>query len=166
MIRLLRWGPRNGPQTPNARRASAKPRRASIILAGVGAPKWPPNPQRSSRLGEAAARLDHPRRCGGPEMAPKPPPPPRLREPAARLDHPRRCGGPEMARPFDWGPRNGPQTPHARRAPGNPGRASMSPALVATRERMAGLDVGPNARRALETRGEPRCPPAPRAPRV
>src|SRR5438876_1040372 len=82
MIRLLTWGPRNGLQTPNARRASAKPRRASIIVAGVG-PRNGPHPQRSSRLGEAAARLDHRRRCGapqwplhltgGPEMAPTPP---------------------------------------------------------------------------------------------
>src|SRR5438309_3828143 len=129
MIRLLRWGPRNGPQTPNARRASAKPRRASIRVARVEAPKWPPNPQRPSRLGEAAARLDHRRRCGSPEMT----------------------------RPFDWGPRNGPQTPtlvaprETRGAPryrprssqpGNAWRASMSPPMLVTPwKRVANLDV-------------------------
>src|SRR5882672_8088458 len=43
MIRLLRWGPRNGPQTPNARRAPAEPSRASIIVAGAGRPG--PGPQ-------------------------------------------------------------------------------------------------------------------------
>src|SRR5882724_9645762 len=140
MIRLLTWGPRNGPQTPNARRASAKPRRASIIVAGVGAPTWPPDPQRSSRLGEAAARLDHRRRCGGPETAPRPP---TLVAPRRK---PRRASiivagvGPRNGPSFDWGPRNGPQTPNARRAPGNPARASIksSPnlAIAATLQRL------------------------------
>src|SRR5207244_5393819 len=31
-VRLLRWGPRNGPQTPNARRAPATPWRSSSPL--------------------------------------------------------------------------------------------------------------------------------------
>src|SRR5947208_3024757 len=39
----FRWGPRHGPHTPLfARRAPAEPRRASIIVAGDGAPTWPP----------------------------------------------------------------------------------------------------------------------------
>src|SRR5206468_8233393 len=29
--------------------------------------------------------------------------------------------------PLTWGPRNGPHTPSVRRAPGNPGRASIPP---------------------------------------
>ena len=53
MIRLLTWGPRNGPQTPNARHAPAQPRRASITVADAGAPIWPPHPQRSARPGGA-----------------------------------------------------------------------------------------------------------------
>jgi hypothetical protein len=35
----------------------------------MGAPTWPPSPQRSGRPGQAVTPLDH----GGPDMAPKPP---------------------------------------------------------------------------------------------
>src|SRR5215510_4349545 len=48
------WGPRHGPQAPNIRHAPAKPWRASNSM---GAPTWPPSPQRSARPGKAAARL-------------------------------------------------------------------------------------------------------------
>src|SRR5204862_5675044 len=72
MAPQLKWGaPRWPPKPPNARRAPAKPCRASIIVIGdggprngppteMGGPKWPPQtPQRSSRPGEAVPRLDH-----------------------------------------------------------------------------------------------------------
>src|SRR5438477_93445 len=40
-----KWGaPGRPPTPPTARRAPAQPRRASIIVIGDGAPKWPPKP--------------------------------------------------------------------------------------------------------------------------
>src|SRR5262245_19371135 len=50
-----REGARDGLQTLNARRAPAEPWRSSNTRRG---PRWPPNPQRSSRLGGAAALLE------------------------------------------------------------------------------------------------------------
>src|SRR5947207_1404925 len=115
MIRLLTWGPRNGPQTPNARRASAKPRRASIIVAGVGPRNGPhtPNARRASAKPRRASII-----VAG-------------------------VGAPQWPLHLT-GPRNGPQTPDARRAPGNPWRASMSrSAPRAPRKLMARFDVAP-----------------------
>src|SRR5213083_2296421 len=64
-----RTRPRNGPQTPNARKRRGK----AVALLGIAhaAPKWPPNPQRSEapRQNRGAPRD----RARGPEMAPKPP---------------------------------------------------------------------------------------------
>src|SRR5207253_5083584 len=109
----------------------------------LGAPRWPPNPPSlvapPAEPGRASIQM------GGPDMAPKPPSlvaarrsraaprsqsqvlgaptwPPnahRSSRPGGagpRLGHSRRC----------WGPRDGPQTPIARRAPAEPGRASVT----------------------------------------
>src|SRR5918994_592384 len=43
------------------------------ISSPMGAPKWPPYPQRSSRPGGAVALLVNLLGLGGPEMAPNPP---------------------------------------------------------------------------------------------
>src|SRR5207244_9515838 len=92
------WGPRTGPQTPNAR----KRRGQAVALLGMAqaAPKWPPNPQRSEapRPSRGAPRDG----ASGPEMAPKPPP---LGSAAAK---PWRSSG------WRKRPRNGPQPPTAR----------------------------------------------------
>src|SRR5438477_5349168 len=64
---LSSWGPRNGPQTPNVRSA----RRSRVApLSSLGAPKWPPNPQRSERPGEAVSLLY--RSWGAPKWPPNP----------------------------------------------------------------------------------------------
>src|SRR5437762_1407313 len=64
---LSTWGPRHGPHTPNVRCAPAEPGRSSVYM---GAPTWPPYPQRSERRGGAGAPLFlH----GGPDMGPIPP---------------------------------------------------------------------------------------------
>ena len=49
MIRLLTWGPRNGPQIPDARCAPAEPRRASITVAGDGGPRNGPQTPNARR---------------------------------------------------------------------------------------------------------------------
>src|SRR6267143_6570867 len=55
------------PKPPSVRTAPGNPSRSSVLL---GAPRWPPNPQRSDHPGKPGPVL-----ClvGGPEMAPKPP---------------------------------------------------------------------------------------------
>src|SRR5436853_345619 len=121
MIRLLTWGPRNGPQTPNARRASAKPRRASIIVAGV-----------EPRNGPKPPTLVAPRRTRG---APRSTPDARRApgEPGARLDQPPTLVAPRETR---GAPRCGRSI---RCGPAAPGRASV---LLAHVERLDRLDVG------------------------
>jgi len=64
------WGLRHGPQAPNARHAPGDPGRSSVLRALRAAARWPPprrtecsviserTSQRSSRPGEAVARLD------------------------------------------------------------------------------------------------------------
>src|SRR5688500_1237289 len=79
------------PGTPRPSRDGPR-ERASGAAVEMGAPKWPPYPQRSARPGEAGTGLGNAR--------------------AGRL--------------LRWGPRNGPHTPSARRAPAEPGRASDS----------------------------------------
>src|SRR5439155_8131670 len=76
----------------------------------MGAPRWPPYPQRSERPGKPVplSNLD-----GGPEMAPIPPTLGAARETRAALQ-------------LRWGPRDGPHTPDARSGPGNPCRSSIS----------------------------------------
>src|SRR5438132_5878297 len=75
--------------------AFGAPRQKAVALAGLnmGAPRWPPNPQRSERPGKSrgARWSEH----GGPEMAPKPPAfgAPRQSRGARWSEH----GGPEMA---------------------------------------------------------------------
>src|SRR5881296_336628 len=97
--------PRNGPHTPNARK---RPGAALALLdyRRRAAPKWPPHPQRSEapRHSRGAPRLPSSR---GPEMAPKPP---TLGSAPAQ---PWRPSITVVARP-----RNGPQTPNARKHPG------------------------------------------------
>src|SRR5437016_1884913 len=111
---LFTWGPRHGPQTPIARRAPAEPGRASVTVVGDGGPEMAPKPPIARRApGGAGARFYS---NGGPDMAPKPPSLVAPRRSRARLGHSRRC----------WGPRDGPQTPIARRAPAEPGRASVT----------------------------------------
>src|SRR3989442_8856819 len=120
-------GPRNGPpDPPTARRAPAKPWRASTphtlgaprrsrgtprysdrLRERCGAPKWPPRPpNRSSRPGEAVARLDPPHARGAPA---KPWHPSILRQAPER-----------------WGAPKWPPDPIARRAPAKPWRSSIS----------------------------------------
>src|SRR6266403_4237064 len=87
---LFTWGPRHGPQSPNVRAAPAEPWRPSIYM---GAPTWPPIPQRSGRPGGAVAALYFRRRpisggarasCSGPA---------RRECPRAPASPPRRRGG-------------------------------------------------------------------------
>src|SRR5437762_1407311 len=75
----------------------------------MGAPTWPPNPQRSERPGGAVALLY---RHGGPDMAPIPP----------TFGAPRRSRGAPLS---TWGPRHGPHTPNVRSAAAEPGRPSF-----------------------------------------
>src|SRR5439155_21042777 len=79
----LRKRPRNGPQTPTAR----KRRGQAVALLGIAqaAPKWPPNPHRSEapRPSRGAARDG----AGGSEMAPKPRRSERRGEAVAFLGH-------------------------------------------------------------------------------
>jgi len=84
-------------------------------------------------------------------MAPKPP----------SLVAPRRSrGAPRSSSPVG-GPRNGPQTPIARRAPAQPGRASINPTLVPARQSRAAprplLGVASSRRtaRSIARRGRP-----------
>src|SRR6266480_3654475 len=69
LFRLSVMGPRHGPPPPNVRSGPAQPCRFSIM----GAPTWPPTPQRSKRPGAAVPLLYHggpPRRSrGGPRYA-------------------------------------------------------------------------------------------------
>src|SRR5205814_1278009 len=101
----------------------------------MGAPRWPPNPHRSGRPGEAVAPLYFRLTAGGPEMAPQPPPsfrPPR-----------RRRGAPL----FTWGPRDGPQSHIVRAASAEPWRPSIS-----------GLLLGPDMARSPSVRAAPAEP--------
>src|SRR5207248_1149494 len=51
---MFRWGPEMTPKPPDVRRAPAEPWRS---IHDMGAPAWPPNPQRSERPGRAVALL-------------------------------------------------------------------------------------------------------------
>ena len=61
-------GPEMAPIPPSVRRAPGNPVRSSISVVVIGAPKWPPYPQRSGRPGGAVAPLDNGWERG-PEMA-------------------------------------------------------------------------------------------------
>src|SRR5262245_558321 len=127
----------------------------------MGAPTWPPNPQRSARPGRAAARLYF---C--PVLrpffhmgAPTWPPNPNVRHAPAE---PRRASisVPSLDRSFTWEPRHGPQTPNVRHAPAEPRRGSSSvPSLGcqstiasvvdAVEEPLAGVLPGETTERAV-----------------
>src|SRR5712664_3409411 len=66
-------GPEMAPKPPFARRAPAEPWRASITVAGDGAPRWPPNPPSlvAPRRSRGAPRSQS--QVMGPRDAPKPP---------------------------------------------------------------------------------------------
>src|SRR5437588_12547347 len=81
----------------------------------MGAPTWPPSPQRSERPGAAVALLwaGHWARWG-PDMAPKPP----------TFGALRRSRGAPLGRALgEIGPRHGPQAPNVRSAAAQPWRA-------------------------------------------
>src|SRR5439155_2500322 len=62
--RSMTWGPRYGPKPPTfgppRRSRGAPPITAPPPIDDMGAPIWPPSPQRSARPGQAVARLSSP----------------------------------------------------------------------------------------------------------
>jgi hypothetical protein len=98
-------GPRNGSQTPNARRASAQPWRSSI-LRECGAPKWPPNPP---MLVAPRRSRGEPRLTAGDVRSPRPirQPPDARRAPWRSRGAPRGCARVGPCRRPPWLCRSG-----------------------------------------------------------